>query len=221
MIDLKGAIFDVDGTILDSMSLWYDITIDYFKEHGADLSNEEADKIQGMTLEESIPYIHDVYMPYLSAEQIMNGFKAKMEYAYRHTIMPKEGVCEYIRLLHDSGSKIAVATSGFEELCQAAFHRIGIFDYIDAYAYSSEVGCSKERPDIYILAAKRLCLRPADCEVYEDIITGIMSARSAGFTVTAVSDKTNMRDKDRLIRYSDRYITGWTELLSKNTNGRG
>ncbi len=215
MIDLKGAIFDVDGTILDSMTAWYDITVDYFRGQGIILGSSEADRIQNMTLEESIPYIRNKYLPQMSAETIFAGFKARMEHAYRSTIPPKSGVCEYIRRLHLRGVRIAVATSGFPELCTSAFRRIGIYGYIDAYAYSSEVGCGKDRPDVYLLAAKRLGAMPCDCEVYEDIITGVMSAKKAGFTVTAVADPTNAHDKERLIRHSDHYITGWDELLSK------
>ena len=93
-----------------------------------------------------------------------------------------------MRRLHDDGVKIAIATSGFAELCRAAFGRIGIADIIDTYAFSSEVGCSKSSPDIYLLAARRLSLPPSDCTVYEDIITGIMSAKQAGFAAVAVED---------------------------------
>ena len=91
MIDLKGAIFDVDGTILDSMTAWYDITVDYFRGQGIILGSIEADRIQNMTLEESIPYIRNKYLPQMSAETIFAGFKARMEHAYRSTIPPKSG----------------------------------------------------------------------------------------------------------------------------------
>lgn len=218
---LDGAIFDVDGTILDSMSVWYDITRAFFQYHRIDISTDEIDKIQEMTLDESIPYIQQKYMPREKSDNIIREFNERLSFAYSNTIKPKRGVCEYILDLHNNGTKIAVATSGFESLCIASFKRIGIYPFIDAYAYSNEVGCNKTKPDIYLLAAERLNLKPEQCEVYEDIIAGVMSAKSAGFTVTAVADKSNAQDKERLIRHSDRYITGWNELLSKNIYGRG
>lgn len=218
---LDGAIFDVDGTILDSMSVWYDITKAFFQYHRIDVSNDEIDRIQEMTLDESIPYIQRKYIPLADSNSIIREFNERLSFAYTNTIKAKSGVCEYIRCLHNNGTKIAVATSGFENLCIASFKRIGIYPFIDAYAYSDEVGCNKTKPDIYLLAAKRLNLLPEQCEVYEDIIAGVMSAKSAGFTVIAVADKANAQDKDRLIRHSDRYITGWDELLSKNTCGGG
>ena len=216
---MKGAIFDIDGTILDSMSAWWELTVRYFGLRGVSLSDEENDKIQKMTLEEGIPYIQSKYLPNISMNRLFDEFRAMTADAYANRIPPKPGVCEYIHRLHEDGIKIAAATSGFPELCSSAFKRIGIIDCFDAYAYSSEVGCGKDRPDIYLLAAKRLGLEPGDCVVYEDIITGITSAKAAGFATVAVEDPTNARDKERLIRRSDRYITGWNELLSRYTNG--
>ena len=197
------------------MSVWYDVTDEYFREHGIILSKETAAQIENMTLEESIPLIQREYLPHLGTEQIFEGFKAKIASAYKNTLPPKEGVREYIHKLHSRGIRIAAATSGFEELCRAAFKRAGIEEYISAYAFSSEVGCGKSQPDIYLLAAKRLGLEPCDCCVFEDLITGVKSAKSAGFTVIAIADSSNAQDKDRLIRHSDHYITGWNELLSK------
>lgn len=211
---MKGAIFDIDGTILDSMSVWYGITDEYFREHGVILSKDAAARIEKMTLEESIPYIQSKYLPQLGAGQILEDLQRKLSFAYERTIPAKEGVCEYILKLCGCGVKIAAATSGFSGLCRAALRRIGIEQCFSAYAFSSEVGCSKSRPDIYLLAAERLGLKPRDCCVYEDLITGVMSAHSAGFTVIAVADRSNAHDKDRLIRHSDHYITGWNELLS-------
>ncbi|MGN0181692.1 MAG: HAD family hydrolase [Candidatus Ornithomonoglobus sp.] len=212
---MKGAIFDVDGTILDSMGVWVDITDDFFSEHGVKISPEDNLKYQSMTLEETLPQIQRDYLPDMKIEDMLAEFVKLTKAAYRDTIPEKRGVCEYMKKLHSDGVKIAVATSGFKELCQSAFRRLGIFDIIDAYVFSAEVGCNKSQPDIYLLAAKRLGLAPNDCTVYEDIITGIMSAKKAGFKTVAIYDKTSAHDKERLLRHSDRYITGWGELLSK------
>lgn len=211
---MKGAIFDVDGTILDSMTMWVGITNAFFREHGIDITPEQTLAYQCMSFEESLVKIHDEYLPQMSVEEMFAEFSRRADEAFINDVQPKDGACEYIKSLYDKGVKIAVATSGFPHLCRAAFKRIGILQYIDEFAFSSEVGCSKSKPDIYLLAAKRLGLRPMDCTVYEDIITGVMSAKSAGFKVIAIEDPTNAQDKDRLIQCSDRYITGWKELLS-------
>ena len=211
---MKGAIFDIDGTILDSMTIWTDITDEFFKSHGVAITPEENAAYQQLAFEESLLAIHRDYLSDIPVEEMLDEFSHIAAKAYKNTIQPKPYVCQYIKKLHDSGVKLAVATSGFDELVEAAFKRIGIFDYFSAFAYSAEVGCSKSSPDIYLLAAKRLDLKPQECTVYEDIITGIMSAKNAGFMTVSVADLTNAGDKDRLILCSVRYITGWDELLS-------
>lgn len=212
---MKGAIFDVDGTILDSMGIWVDIDTAFFASHNIAITPEESARYQDMTFEESLQEMQREYLPDMSEAEMRSELMQMAAHAYAATISAKPGVCEYMRKLYNDGVKIAVATSGFKELCQSAFKRLGIFDIIDTYAFSSEVGCNKSHPDIYLLAAKRLGLEPSQCTVYEDIITGIMSAGAAGFKTVAVYDKTSAHDKDRLLRHSDRYITGWDELLSK------
>lgn len=211
---MKGAIFDVDGTILDSMTMWVNITNAFFVEHGIDITPEQTLAYQCMSFEESLVKIHDQYLPQMSVKEMFDEFSRRADEAFINDVQPKSGVCQYIKNLHNDGVKIAVATSGFPHLCKAAFKRTGILEYIDQFAFSSEVGCSKSNPDIYLLAAKRLGLKPEECTVYEDIITGVMSAKKAGFKVIAIKDATNMHDRDRLIQCSDRYITGWEELLS-------
>ena len=211
---MKGAIFDIDGTILDSMTVWVDITNGFFKEHGINISKEETLSYQSMSFEESLVKIHNDYMHDMSVEDMFKEFSQRADEAYAKNLPAKPYVCEYIHRLHKNGIKIAAATSGFAHLAEAAFKRLGIFECFSAFAYSSEVGCSKSKPDIYLLAAERLGLKPCECTVYEDILTGIKSATAAGFKTVAIEDKTNLSDKEGLIQYSDRYITGWDELLS-------
>lgn len=212
---MKGAIFDVDGTLLDSMGAWYDAALSFFSEHGIDIPKTELIKYQSMRLEDSLPVIQKEFLPDMSMDEMIGSLKDTVRRAYAETLPEKTGACEYIKKLHRDGVKIAVATSGYAELCQSSFKRLGIFDMIHAYAFSNEVGCGKENPDIYLLAAKRLGLEPSECTVYEDLIDGIESAASVGFKTVAVADASNTELKDRLIQCSDCYITGWNELLSK------
>ncbi len=211
---MKGAIFDIDGTILDSMTVWVDVTNEFFRDHGIDISKEETLSYQCQSFEESLVSIHNNYLPDISVADMFAEFKRRADEKYANELLPKPYVTEYIKALHANGVRLAVATSGFPELVEKSFKRLGIYDYFSVYTYSSEVGCSKSSPDIYLLAAERLGLEPSHCTVYEDIVTGIKSAHDAGFMTVAVEDVTNTQDKDRLIQYSDRYITGWDELLS-------
>ena len=116
--------------------------------------------------------------------------------------------------MHNSGIKIAIATSGYEELCKTAFTRLGVWNYIDACAFSSEVGVNKSNPDVYLLAAKRIGIPPEECTVFEDITTGIGGAKKGGFSTCAIFDETNADETDALKQLSDHYITGGKNCCS-------
>lgn len=211
---MRGAIFDVDGTLLDSMGVWWDVLIDFFKENGQTLKDEDALKYYDMTLDESIPLMkRTLGITDVTDAEISDKLKYMAGVAYAKTIPIKEGADKYIRKLHNSGVKIALATSGYEELCKRAFTRLGIWDCIDACAFSSEVGVDKSHPDVYILAAKRLGLKPEECTVFEDIKKGIEGAKSGGFRTCAIFDATNEAETEELKKAADRYIISWSELL--------
>lgn len=210
---MKGAIFDVDGTILDSMMAWADVTGRFFKNHGLTLTNEKAASYKDQTLEKSLSQINSEFNLQMTSEDMLNEFTAMIGEEYEKRIKAKPDVDKYLKKLHDGGVKIAVATSGYKGLCAMAFARLGILQYIDAYAFSSEVGCNKSKPDVYLLAAERIGVRVQDCVVFEDIVTGVKTAKAAGFKTCAIYDKTNAHETDALKKYADRYINGWAELL--------
>lgn len=213
MNNIKGAVFDIDGTILDSMNIWYKVAEDFFADLGHYFTEELATKTKEMPLEESIPYLIDLWSLDITTEYAIQTMKNMMVEAYKNTIEPKPYVCDYIKKLHDEGVKIAVATSGYKELCTETFKRIGIYEYIDEYAFTTEVGCDKSNPDIYLLAAKRIGINPRDCMVYEDIVKGIGGAKKGGFKACAIYDDTNVEDTEELKSLADIYITSWKELL--------
>lgn len=210
---MTGAIFDVDGTILDSMQVWYKVTSDFFKMRGLILTDEKAASYKEMTLDESLPQINNEFNLGMTTEEILEEFRKLIIHEYAFNIQLKPEVDKYLKKLHDSGVKIAVATSGYEGMCKSSFERLGILQYIDAYAFSSEVGVNKGNPDVYFLAAERIGVKPENCTVYEDIVLGIETANKAGFRTCAIYDDTNSYETQRLKQVSDRYITGWKELL--------
>ena len=210
---MKGAIFDVDGTLLDSMGVWFDACKDFFKNHGISLSDERANSFKEMRLEQSLPIIIKEFELPLTVEEAIAEIKAFVAKAYAETVPFKPYAKEYLEKLKAEDVKIAVATSGYKELVQAAFRRLGALDLIDEYAFSHEVNKSKDNPDIYLLAAERLGVTPAECTVFEDIVSGIQGAKKGGFAACAIYDFTNEADTDVLKQYADHYITGWKDIL--------
>ncbi len=210
---MRGAIFDVDGTLLDSMNVWWDVLTDFFRIHGHELSDEDAARYKELTFEESIPMISDILGLKMSCTEISDELKKMAFKQYENTLPLKKDADKYLKKLHDAGIKTAIATSGYEDLCKTAFLRLGVWQYIDACAFSSEVGVNKSNPDVYLLAAKRIGIPPEECIVFEDISTGIRGAKKGGFITCAVYDETSAEETDILKQIADRYITEWTELL--------
>lgn len=208
----SGAIFDVDGTILDSMRVWEDMTARFLKKYDIELTAEMVEAYRNMTLEVSLPLIVSTFGLDIDEQSVFEEFNRMALEEYTQRVPAKPGAVEYIQRLSDAGVKIAVATSGFPDACKGAFTRLGIAQYIDAYAFSSEVGVDKSNPDVYLLAAQRIGIEPADCMVFEDILAGIKGATLAGMQTTAVYDLSNRSETDALRQCAGRYITDWSEL---------
>lgn len=210
---MRGAIFDVDGTLLDSMGCWDDACRIFLRKRNIELSDEQAEKLREMRLEHSIPMIIEKYGLSITVEEAIDELKTIVAQEYLTSVRLKPYADEYLRKLKSDGVKIAVATSGYKELCQGAFKRLGIIELIDEYAFSSEVSCGKDHPDVYLLAAEKIGIAPSECMVFEDIVSGIQSSKAAGFMTCAIYDFSNEVDTDVLKQYADHYITGWKALL--------
>ncbi len=210
---MKGAIFDVDGTILNSMGAWFEATDKFFREHDIYMSPDEINVFKEMPLEESIPKIRADNNLDMSVEDIFAWFLKYVGLEYELRIPAKAGVCEYIKRLHKNGVKIALATSGYKDMCEKAFRRLNIWDYISACAFSSEVGVNKSNPDVYLLAASRIGVKPEDCVVFEDIVAGLAGAKKGGFKTVAVADDSNSSQRVEMREIADRFIDDFTELL--------
>ena len=212
-MNFQAAIFDMDGTLLESMGVWKDITTTFLNRRFIDMSDEDVRKFRDMTLEESLPLIVKMHNLPDAVEDVFAEFNALAADAYMNSIPMKPFAKEYIEKLHTAGIKIAIATSGYDALCRGALARLGVMDKIDAIALSSEVGVNKSTPDVYLLAAKRLGVDPKHCMVFEDILIGIQGAKKAGMQTTAVADFSNADEWELLKNSADHSIESWEELL--------
>lgn len=208
----SGAIFDVDGTILDSLGVWEGMTARFLEKYNIKMSEQMAAEFRNMTLEVSLPYIVSEFKLNIDSKAVFEEFSRMAAAEYTTHVLPKSGALEYIRRISAAGVKIAIATSGFPAACQSAFEKLGIGSLISAYAFSGEVGVDKSHPDVYLLAAQRIGVEPGKCMVFEDLLAGINGAKLAGMQTTAVFDRYNDAETAQLKKRADRYITDWSEL---------
>ena len=211
--NFKGAIFDLDGTLLDSMHIWHDVDAEFFRRRNLTVTPEYIEVIKNMHLGAAAVYTKEKYNMPESIEDIIEEWLDLCAQGYLNDVDLKEGVFEYLKMLHDSGIKMAFATASEKQVCEGVLKKHKIFDFFDTYAYVSEINIGKTEPDIYILAAERMGLKASDCIVFEDIIEGIRGAKKGKFTVCGVYDKSSAKDEEEIRRVADYYINSFNELL--------
>ena len=200
----KAAIFDLDGTLLDSMGVWDQIDIDSLARRGIDVPDDYMLKVGAMQFRQIAEYTIARFGLPDTPEALMAEWDDMARDAYATAVEAKPHAREYLAHLRDTGAKLAVATSLPPSLREPAMRHVGILDLFDAVVSvddANDVG--KDRPDVYLLAASRLGVEPRDCTVFEDILVGIRSARSAGMTVWAMHDDSSDRDWDLICEEAD------------------
>ena len=212
-MDFQAAIFDLDGTLIDSMWVWDQLLIDYLADYGYEVYPEILNEVTYMTLQQSSRYIKEQYGLPHAAEEIVKEWRGMVFEYYQKKIPLKPGAKEYLAALRDKGVKMAVATSCDAALCEAVLNAHGIYDLFQTIVFSDEVGRSKDYPDIYLECMRRLEVEPEQCMLFEDILTAVRTAHGIGLRVTAVQDEFAGPEQDALRLEAERYIKDFTELL--------
>lgn len=186
---MKAYIFDMDGTLLDSLYVWKQIDIDFLKKRGFELPPDFAAKVSSMSYPEAAEYTICRFGLTCSVEELLREWHSMAVYAYGNTVQLKPHAREYLEKLKACGAKLAIATSLPAALYEPALRNHGIEDLFDAFCSTDEVSFGKTRPDVFLLAAEKLGVSPEDCIVFEDVVQAIQSAKSVGMTVYGVYDE--------------------------------
>jgi HAD superfamily hydrolase (TIGR01509 family) len=211
--DIKAAIFDLDGTLIDSMWVWEQIDINYLSSKGIPIPKNLKDEIGHLSFEQTAIYFKSKFMLKDSIETILTTWNNMAYNLYSNEVHLKPGVLPFLDYLKDLGIKISLATSNNNLLLEAALKSTGIYDYFHSITTTDETQSNKSNPDVYLLAAHKLGIAPEDCIVFEDILEAVRGAKLANMKVVAVYDKSSEYQKDKLISEADKYIHNFTELL--------
>ena len=216
---LKGAIFDLDGTLLDSMQVWERVDEEYFASLGMPVPHGYALAIRDLTMLQAAEYTKTVAGIHTSAEDVCAQWREMVREKYAFEVGTKRGAVEFLRFLHGRGVKLGIATTLTEETYLPALERLGIKDMFSAKVSVRDVGRGKGFPDVYLRAAHTMGLEADECAVFEDILKGITSAKSAGFTVVGVYDESSAADEGAARRTAALYVRDFTSEELKDMFG--
>ena len=210
-MDKKFAIFDMDGTLIDSMGFWKNLATEYLTAKGiAEIPGEILERIKPMTMSESAGLFQTVFGLTGDVEAEMN---AMMEGHYRHDIPLKSGVKAYLQRLHGRGVRMCVASATAEHLMESCLTRLGVRSYFDFLLSCETVGEGKRSPLVYHVSAGRLGAAPAETAVYEDALYAVRTAKEAGFHVIGVYDDSAAGNWKTIEKLADEIILNWEEAL--------
>jgi HAD superfamily hydrolase (TIGR01509 family) len=208
---LKGAIFDLDGTILDSMFIWDTIGEDYLRSLGKEPKENLKETFKTFTLEQAAEYYRENYGVTLSVDEIIDGVNKMVERYYAETVKLKPGIEVFLEKLKAKGIKMCIATVTDKPLVDAALGRLGIRNCFSEIFTCASVGHCKEEPHIYREAQKHLGTAKNETVVFEDALHALKTAKADGFVTVGVFD-IHEKKQEELIMMADCYIENYSDF---------
>lgn len=207
---LEGAIFDMDGTLLNSMYIWETYGSDYLKSRGIEPRSGVDAVTVAMSLQNAARYLIREYGLADSEETIVNDINLMVEDQYFHLVQPKPGVPELLKRLHEGGVRMAVATATDRYQVEAALERCGLMRYFSAIFTAPEHG-SKRETRIFEAALSHLGTRRECTVLFDDALYALKTAKAAGMPVVAIYDRSQTKDEDEIRNLADLYLNSFEE----------
>lgn len=212
----EAVIFDMDGTLIDSMWMWKDIDKEYLGKFGISVPEGLDKEIEGMSFSETAVYFKERFQIPDELAVIKEEWNHMAWDKYKNEVPLKQGVRKLLSYLKENHIKAGIGTSNSRELAELILEKHGIQKYFQAVHTSCEVPKGKPAPDIYLLTAKNLAVSPEKCLVFEDVLQGIFAGKNAGMKVCAIEDEYSIKETEQKKRYADYYIKNFDELFSLN-----
>ena len=212
--DFRAAVFDLDGTLFDSMMIWNRIDEIFLARRGInEVPEDYLLAIAHLGAIETANYTIKRFGLTDTPEQMIQEWSEQALDFYRNEVTLKKGALGYLTKLRNAGIHLAVATASSEDLYLPAIKRCGLDGFFEAYANVGECERKKGFPDVYLLACQRMNADPADAVVFEDIYVAIKGAKSGGFRTAGVYDETSARDTELIKAEAVEFIFSFEELL--------
>ncbi len=212
-IQIKGVIFDLDGSLVDSMWMWKAIDVEFLGRYHNEVPERLTDAIEGMSFTETAAYFKETFQLPLSVDEIKDTWIQMAYDKYSHEVGFKPGVKAFLDYLKEMQIPIGIATSNSRSLVNAVLKSLNAETYFHTVVTACDVNKGKPAPDIYLFAANAMQVNPKDCLVFEDVPAGIMAGKNAGMRVIAVQDDFSNHQNEQKRQLADGYITDYAEIL--------
>ena len=211
--NIKACIFDLDGTLVDSMWMWPEIDKEYLGRFGIEYDDNLKNEIDGISFHETAVYFKNKFGISDSIEKICKDWEDMAYDKYKNEVKEKRGCQKFLEQLKSKGIKMGISTSNIRSMVYVFLESLGMKNFFEVITTSDEVKKGKPAPDVYLTTAKLLNVEPKHCLVFEDVVAGIIAGKSAGMKVCAVEDDFTREVRQRKKELSDYYIDDYSELL--------
>lgn len=214
--DIEAIIFDMDGTLLDSMWVWTAVDDDYLGKYQLSVPDHFHELIEGKSFTETARYFLELF-PQLtcSCQEIMDEWTAMALHKYANEVTVKSGALDFLVQMGTAGKKLGIATSCTRELVDEALTSLQLKDYFHSIRTACEVEKGKPAPDVYLQVASDMKVNPENCLVFEDVPMGILAGKNAGMKVCGVDDAFSRPQEARKKELADYYIQTYYDVMNK------
>jgi len=210
---IKAIIFDLDGTLIDSMGLWRQVDEDFLTQRGIEVPGDLFDHLpQGNSFINTAQYFKDRFDLSESVEEIMFIWTDMVSRQYAQSVQLKPGAAYLLRRLKGAGIKIGLGTSNSWRLAELSLTFNKVWDLFDVVVSGDMHLRGKPYPDIFLKCAERLAIGPRHCIVVEDTLTGVQAGKAAGMHVIAIDDPDSFEQLEQIKVLADVFVADYAEL---------
>ena len=213
LTNIDAVIFDIDGTLVDSMHVWTDIDDIFLEKYHLEEPENFHEGMEGKSYSETAQYFLDLFPELPHTKQELEDEWHEMAFEiYTKELQLKKGAYDFIVDMHKAGIKLGIATSNSRDLAEGLLMNTGVWQYLDAVWTSDEAKAGKPAPDVYLKVAESLGVKPERCLVFEDVPNGILAGKNAGMKVCAVEDPFSKPQEERKKELADYYIQDYDDI---------